>query len=155
MTFHLIYHIGFDSEVGDNPLIEICNGCVIMQAVNMTVVQVINVHLTPPPQPVTQSPPEPLTRPEVATGEMPDLAGLPTYFSNCNGCSIFSANSISTTQTVNLTMPEGFGGADQVEEFVKGSLAPDQDFDVNECNQCAVFNAVELHTIQIINCIEP
>jgi len=103
---------GFDSEVDDDsPLIEICNGCVIMQAMNMTVVQVINVHLTPPPIAEGRGSLSPAAATESFTqgsSDQPfDQSYLPTYFSNCNGCSIFSANSISTTQTVNLTMPDG------------------------------------------------
>merc|ERR1712018_945905 len=80
---------GFDSEVDDSPLIEICNGCVIMQAMNMTVVQVINVHLTPPPK-ITEgglshaAPTESFT--QSSSDQQPfDQSNLPTYFSNCNG----------------------------------------------------------------------
>ena len=131
-----------------------------MQAMNMTVVQVINVHLTPPPT-ITEggeglshaAATESFT--QGSSDQQPfDQSNLPTYFSNCNGCSIYSANSISTTQTVNLTMPNGFESTyNGVEQFVQDSMASDEFADVNECNQCAVFNAIELHTIQIINCI--
>ena len=63
---------------------------------------------------------------------------------------------MSTTQTVNLTLPLGMS-LDQAETFVHDRMTSPGDDDVinvNQCNSCTVVNAVQLHTIQIINCID-
>ena len=103
-----ILSLGFDSEraVGNDtkaPL-EFCNGCTIMNAVDLELVQVFNVHRHPNSTASTTSKSEsPVgSRQRTTTSKSDgmqkiDLKApprLPDYMSSCNGCFIYQASAI-------------------------------------------------------------
>ena len=88
----LVFHRGrLADDLHDDPgMVQMCNGCQIFNAVNMSMTQVINVHIKKGSQ--VTGPVGSAMLPISTEGTPHDL---PSVIGFCNGCNVFNANSMT------------------------------------------------------------